>query len=706
MGAPAAFVFGPFRLLVQRRELLLHGIPVTLGQRAIEVLLTLVSCAGQLVTKDEIMTAVWPGVVVEENNLQVHISALRKALGLAGDPKSFLLTVAGRGYRFVAPVEIECTDTKVTTSRTASAAPTRTTNLPQLLTSFVGRQHEIEQIAGLLQHHRLVTLTGAGGVGKTRLAVETGWQLASRYPEGVWLVELAALQDPGLVLSAVAEALGIELPPTAAKSAVAAAIAGKHLLLTLDNCEHLIGEAASLADSLLRAAPRLSILATSRERLAVAGETVVRVPSLNVPEMAGNLTAAQARDFDAVRLFVERARGLGEDWALTDATAPAVTSICRRLDGIPLAIEMAVPRLRVLSLTQLADGLNERFRLLSDGSRTALPRHRTLQAVIDWSYALLGEPEKRLFQQLSVFAGSVGLDAIAAVTASPELPEASLLDLLLSLIEKSLVATERGNSEFRYRLLESNCEYARTKLGCDPELLLRRRHADYYRARLAQAAAEWETTPGWSWLERYSPDIDEVRAALQWAFSPHGDSALAIELVANSHVIWGELGSTSEHRRWVQEALRRVDDTTPNATLARLLSWHAGDVKDIDDPTDYDDAVRAAALHAELGNAFGQAQALLRAATVRPSDDDSADGAGLLDRAHALLSPFGATKTLARCFSAKASGCLLAGDLAQAQRWHDEALAVARKIDGGDAGGVPKSVIIGTSWLSSDNHSM
>lgn len=678
MQQPAAFVFGPFRLVVQRRELLLHGIPVTLGQRAIEVLLTLVSRGGQLVTKDEIMTAVWPGVIVEENNLQVHISALRKAFGSAGDPKSFLQTVAGRGYRFVAPVAAESTGTKPV-SPAAPAAPVRTASLPRQLTSFVGRQQEIEQVAGLLQNHRLVTLTGAGGVGKTRLAVEAGWRLADRYLDGVSLVELAALQDPALVLSAVAEALAIELPPTAALSAVAAAIADKQMLLILDNCEHLIGAAASLADALLRA-PGLSILATSRERLAVAGETVVRVPSLDVPEATGNLTAAQARDFEAVSLFVERARGLGEDWSLTDETAPAVAAICRRLDGIPLAIEMAVPRLRVLSLTQLADGLDERFRLLSDGSRTALPRHRTLQAVIDWSYALLSEREKLLFRQLSAFAGSVGLDAIDALAAGPELPEASLLDLLLSLIEKSLVVTERGGSELRYRLLDSNRDYARQKLGAEAELLLRRRHAGYYRVRLAKASAEWETMAGQQWLDRYGPDIDELRAALKWAFGLQGDNTLAIELVANSHVLWGELGLTAEHRRAVQEAVGRRDDTTPKAAFALLLSWHAGDVKDIDDPSDYDDALRAAALHAELGNAFGRAQALLRAATVRPPDAETDNGAALLNEALALLRPFGPTKTLARCLSALASNCLLAGDLAQARQWHDQAVALATEI--------------------------
>jgi predicted ATPase/DNA-binding winged helix-turn-helix (wHTH) protein len=683
MQQPAAFVFGPFRLMVQRRELLLHGIPVTLGQRAIEVLLALVSRGGELVTKDEIMAGVWPGVIVEENNLQVHISALRKAFGSAGDPKSFLQTVAGRGYRFVAPVEIESDAAQLGVSAAEPTPPARPANLPQQLTSFVGRKPELDNLTQALQNHRLVSLTGAGGVGKTRLAIEAGWQLLSNYPDGVWVVELAPLQEEKLVAAAVAEALGIESSDQAAMfPSLAATLAGRHTLLILDNCEHLIAQAAAVAEALLRAAPGLHILATSRERLAIDGETVLRVPSLALPAATATLTAAQAQEFDAVRLFVERARVQGEVWPLSDASAAEVAAICRRLDGIPLAIEMAVPMLRVLSLSQLNAGLDARFKFLSDGSRTALPRHRTLQAVIDWSYALLSDSERRLLQRLSNFAGSVGLDAVTAVTADSLLPQAQVLGLLTALIDKSLVVMERDGSAIRYRLLETTGEYAREKIAPKAALALRRRHADYYRSRLEQATAEWETTPGERWLHRYAADLDEVRASLHWAFGPQGDAALGLELVANSHVFWGELGMIFEHRRWVQEALARTGDSTPKGTIARLLSWHVGDVRDIDDPSDYDDAMRAAQLHAQLGNAFGEGQALLRAGSARlfpPGDGDG--GEAVLGKAYSLLKPFGATKTLARCLSALASSCLLAADLPGAKQLHEQAVSVARKIE-------------------------
>jgi hypothetical protein len=354
--------------------------------------------------------------------------------------------------------------------------------------------------------------------------------------------------------------------------------------------------------------------------------------------------------------------------------------ICRRLDGIPLAIEMAVPMLRVLSLPQIAAGLDERFKFFTGGNRTALPHHRSLQAVIDWSYALLSDSERHLLQRLSVFAGGVGLETITAVVADAELPQAQIFDLLRSLVDKSLVVTERGASGIRYRLLETTREYARDRLG--PEALLgsRRLHVDYYRSMLGKAAAEWETTSGEHWLDRYAADVDEVRTALQWTFGPQGDAALGVELVANSHVFWGELGLASEHRRWVQEALACTNDLTPKETMARLLSWHIGDVKDIDDPSDRDDAMRAAELHAELGDAFGEGQALLRAgSTCLLPDNDSGDI--LLRKAYALLEPFGATKTLARCLSALASSALLAGDLPRANQLHQQAIAISRQIE-------------------------
>ena len=680
-----AFVFGPFRLLVARRELLAHGVPVALGQRAFEILLMLVSRHGQLVTKDELMAEVWPGVVVEENNIQVHISAVRKVLAAAGDGERYLLTVAGRGYRFVAPVErasgeeakrADPPDRGPAASAEVGAA---SNNLPQQLTSLIGRQADLAEIKARLNSHRLVTLTGSGGVGKTRLVIEAGRGLLERYPDGVWLAELAPLNDAQLVTSIIGEVLGVNLSATAgALDTLVSALRTRELLLIIDNCEHVIAEAARVAEALMRMCPRVSILASSRERLAIAGESVIRVPSLSAPQPSESVTAARAPDYAAVRLFVERATALGCGFTLTDANAATVASICRRLDGIPLAIELAVPRLKVLPVEQLAVGLDARFQLLTGGSRTALPRQQTLHALIDWSYGLLSDAEKTLFAHLSVFLNGASLASIVAVTAGEDTPSATIGDLSLSLVEKSLVQTDLGGSECRYGLLESTRYYAAEKLA-DPGRL-RRRHAEHFAARLAQATAEWETMPTRQWVARYEPDIDNLRGALEWAFGPDGDVAVGVELVAHSHVLWAELGLILEHRRWVTTGLEQIGKATPPDVSARLLSWQAGDVRELDDPADYEEAMRAADLYRKLGDDFHEGRVLLRAGTARLLPDSADQGEHLLRKAHALVRPSGTTKTLARCLSALASARLFAGDLASARSLHHQALDVYRDL--------------------------
>ena len=684
-----AFVFGPFRLLVARRELLAHGVPVTIGQRAFDILLLLVSRHSRLVTKDELMSEVWPGIAVEENNIQVHVSALRKVLGAAGDGERYLLTVAGRGYRFVAQVEHESAAPLGTAPAFASgpsaegpaggAGRGAGNNLPQRLTSLIGREAELADIEARLATHRLVTLTGAGGVGKTRLAVEAGRGVLGRYPDGVWLAELAPLADAQLVTAIIGEVLGVNLGAgNAAVESLVAALKHKQLLLIVDNCEHVIAEAARVVEALMRNCPRVSILASSRERLAIAGENVIRVPSLPAPEASAALTAADAREFAAVRLFVERANALGLEFALSDDNAAAVGSICRRLDGIPLAIELAVPRLKVMSAQQLADGLDARFRLLTGGSRTALPRQQTLHALIDWSYGLLSAPEQLLLARLSVFLGSAAPASISEVAAGGAVAPPQVGDLLLSLAEKSLVQADVAGSEPRYRLLESTRLYAGEKLA--DARRLRRRHAQHFAARFSQATAEWESTPTQRWIARYGADIDNLRAALEWAFGPDGDVALALELAGSSHVLWTELGLVLEHRRWVLAALARVSKTTPARVRARLLSWQAGDVRELDDPADYDEALRAAAIYRKLGDRFHEARALVRAGAAQLLPDSVEQGESLLRKAHALVRPFGATKTLARCLSALASARLFAGDLAQARALHEETVAVYRAV--------------------------
>ena len=685
------YAFGPFRLVERRRELIAHGVPVTLGQRALDILMVLVSRHGQLVTKNELMNEVWPGVIVEENNLQVHISALRKALGDEKGERRFLVTVPGRGYRFVHPVEREATSAPsgATGGEPEPAMPRiawgRQHNVPQALTPLVGRDEEIAAVRARLAQQRLVTLVGAGGVGKTRLALAIGTEALPVHPDGVWLVELASVTDPHTVSGIIADTIGSNATSRdAALDSLTAQLEAKTVLLILDNCEHLVAEVARIAETLVHRCPHLSVLATSREPLGVPGENVVRVPSLGAPEPDAELSVEQALEYAAVRLFIERASAVVEGFALNAANARAVGAVCRRLDGIPMAIELAAPRLKVLSVDQLLHGLDDRFRLLTGGSRSALPRHQTLHALIDWSYDLLGDAEKTLLRRLSVFSGGASFTSVKAVAADRDTSDHALLDALSSLIDKSLVVAEVGGSEARYRLMETTRDYALEKLEQAGELALRKEHARHFVARFAQATAEWETMAPEPWLSRYAPDVDNLRGALAWTFGG-GDVALGLELVGFSHLVWAELGLPFEHRRWVEEALGRTDRKTPAATLARLLSWQAGDVKDLDDPTDYHEAIRAATLYRSLGDRFHQGQLLLRAGMAQLWSEKSADGEQLLNEAYALLRPSGPTKTAARCLSALASARLFASDVAAAQELHDQAIRIHRQLGGGAA---------------------
>jgi hypothetical protein len=322
----------------------------------------------------------------------------------------------------------------------------------------------------------------------------------------------------------------------------------------------------------------------------------------------------------------------------------------------------------------LAGRLDERFRLLTGGSRTALPRQQTLHALIDWSYGLLGEAEKLLLARLSVFSGSATLASIAAVAGGGGIPQDQVGDLLLSLVEKSLAHADPAGGDTRYRLLESTRYYAAEKLADGPTM--RRRHAEHFAARFAAATAEWETTPTQQWIARYEADVDNLRGSLEWALGPDGDVAVGLDLVGHSLVLWAELGLMLEHRCWVDAALGKVDRKTAADVTARLLSWQAGDVRELDDPADYEEAMRAAALYRKLGDGFHEGRALLRAGTARLAPDNVEEGEGLLRKAHPLVRPSRATKTLARCLSALASARLFAGDLKKAQVLHGEAVGV------------------------------
>ena len=380
--------FGRFELQPDERRLLESGTLVHLRPHALDLLLAFAERAGQLVTKDELLKRVWRSVVVEENTLQAHISALRKVLG-----SEAIATVSGHGYRFTQQV-IQIA------AGASSSASTPKHNLPHALTSFIGREKEITELSQLLASARLLTLTGSGGCGKTRLAIQLAKQRAHAYPDGAWLVELAALTDAALVPQTVASVLSIkEKVGSSLIDTIAEHLASRALLLVLDNAEHLIDACAQLAESLLQRCERLVILVTSREPLTITGELIYRVPSLSVPDEKTDTKPESVAAYESARLLIERARLQRPDFAVTPQNSAAIASICRRLDGIALALELAAPRLRTLSVEELSRRLDRRFELLTEGSRTALPRHRTLRALIDWSFDLLTDAEKAMLRR-------------------------------------------------------------------------------------------------------------------------------------------------------------------------------------------------------------------------------------------------------------------------------------------------------------------
>jgi predicted ATPase/class 3 adenylate cyclase len=453
-------------------------------------------------------------------------------------------------------------------------------NLPRQLTGFVGRERELAEVKRLLASSPLVTLTGTGGCGKTRLALQVGADLLDGYPDGVWLVELAPLTDPALVPQAVASALGVrELPDRPLLATLVDHLRGRELLLVLDNCEHLLDAGARLADTLLRGCPNVRILATSREGLGIAGEVSWRVPSLTVPLGEGAIPLDELNRNECARLFAERTRAVLPAFTLTHQNAPAVAQICRRLDGIPLALELAAARLKGLAAEQLAARLDQRFRLLTGGSRVALPRQQTLAAMVGWSYDLLNEPERALFHRLAVFVGGFTLEAAEDVCPdtgdggqpSP-IQRDDVLDLLLRLVDKSLVVAEPSDEgESRYRLLETLRQYALEKLAATGETeRVRARHAAHYLAFAEQAGAQYYGSRFPFWYARMRLELNNFRTALRWAIDA-GEVEEALLICGPLGNILYHIGEPSESRRWLGELLASPAAVLPTIRRGRAL---------------------------------------------------------------------------------------------------------------------------------------
>ena len=550
--------------------------PVALGSRAREILVALVERAGKVVKKNELRERVWPDTIVEEGTLRVHIAALRRALGDRGTGSRYVENVTGHGYRFIAPVT-RC-DNGRPVSLDSDLPVERLNNLPALLSRVIGREHVVTTLTHKLGERRLMTIVGPGGIGKTTVAVSTANELAPSYAHGVCFVDLGSVSDPSVIPVTVASALGLPMVDADPMPGIVATLKHKHLLMVLDNCEHLVDGVAALAEKLLSGAQGIHILATGREPLRAKGEWVLRLGPLELPPPSAAVTASAALAFPAIQLFTERVTANLESFELTDSDVPVVADICRRVDGLPLAIELAAARVAQLGIRELAARLDDRLRVLTGGRRTALMRHQTLRATLDWSYELLSAFEQLVWRRLAVFAGPFDVASACLVAAEADGDSSEVLEALINLGSKSLLGMHSMEGQAVYRMLETSRAYALEKLaGSEESDEIRRRHArlccgwgDAAPARGLKNANEWLAANGHK--------IDDVRIALDWCFSARGDALLGIELTAASAPFWFTLCLLNEYRERIALALKVLADTTPPQPALELqLNTALGD---------------------------------------------------------------------------------------------------------------------------------
>jgi len=638
MGASEALRFGRIEVSPRERRLAVDGVSASVGARAFDVLLALIERRDRLVTKGELLDLVWPGLVVEENNLQVQISSLRKVLG----PQA-ITTVPGRGYRFTAALDGE----PVAATRTPATAPTapearvlagRRTNLPGELPLLYGRMEELRSLRELIAERALVTVVGAGGIGKSRLAQAAASASFDRYADGVWMVELAGLSEPALLPNTVAGAMDIAITsPAAALDELIGGIATKSMLLVLDNCEHLFDAVVRLVETIRRRAPEVTLLATSQEPLHIPEEQQFRVLPLAVP---AEVDVGDVRQFGALALFEARVRAVDPRFALNDESVPLAIDICRRLDGLPLAIELAAARVGTLGLRAVRDKLDARFRLLTGGARNNLRRHQTLRAALEWSHGLLNEPERVVFRRLGVFAGGFTMELAQAVVADDALDDWAVLDHMSGLVDKSLVVADAGEVP-RYRLLESTRAFALEQLAEGETADTLRRHALgmlAFMRRVDDANLEGELRTD-QYAALVVPELDNLRAAYTWATGDDGDPKIAVALAAFSGSLIDYAvecaGWLMPHRQWVESGAVDADIT---ARYWRALA--AGNMMGrVPLSLATEASERAHALYRSLDKPRRMFSSLMRLVSHRQSRDQIDAARAALAEARALIRP-------------------------------------------------------------------
>lgn len=675
MSPPAAYAFAPYRLLPQQRQLLSAGEPVKLGGRAFDVLLALVERRDRTVGKHELIDLVWPRLVVEENNLQVQMVALRKLLGYAA-----IATVPGRGYRFTLPVHVEgdAAPAAPSAAETADDRKPRRSNLPLHLPELIGRDDDLRALLGLLEQHALVTIAGAGGIGKTRLALAVAAAQADAWPDGAWWVDLSALSDPTRIEETVAQVMRFGAQAgNDAVSALWAALPTQAALLVLDNAEHVLQGVAGLAARLHDDAPRMRVLVTTQEVLRVAGEQVYRPEPLALPNGDDPVVIAASA---AVALFVARAHAASRHFVLDEGNRVAVAEICRRLDGIPLAIELAAARAPMLGVEGLRDRLDQRFHLLTGGQRTSLRRHQTLRAALDWSHQLLSRHEQAVLRRLAVFVGGFTLEAAQQVAEDDEgIDRWEVLEHLGALVDKSLVIAE-GEPHPRYRLLESTRLFALERLiECGETAGVRGRHLEHFLA-VAETTREQMLVADARGLARLDLERDNLLLALAWRPAEE-DATRALRLVAALRWYWTSRGMLARGLETAQAALAHAKDQAASAARCQVL----GELGFLQRMKGDLQAARSAA-EAAVSMARGLNDPALLCMML--------SGAGFIhlrrgerglalkcaEEALALAGAAGDCPELANAMSLRSAVHNESGETAEAMRWQEEVLALRRRL--------------------------
>jgi predicted ATPase/DNA-binding winged helix-turn-helix (wHTH) protein len=682
-----AYQVGPFRLDLESRLLTRDGQRVALGPRAIAVLATLVSNAHRHVPKSAIMDAAWPGRVVEDANLAVQISAIRRALAWAPGGDQWVETLARRGYRYVGPLE-------------PVRGGERAHHLPRALTPFIGRNAARERLCALVREARLITITGPGGIGKTRLVVQVAEDLARSYRGGAWFTDLAPISAPTLVANAIGRAAGtFDLSARAPLESLCKQLSGRRMLLVLDNCEHVLDAASAAAAALVRNCPGITVIAASRELFGIVGEQAFALEPLGLPAIDAGLQAVEASEAGSLLIDCLRRSRPG---LVVDATdANDLAGICAQLDGIPLALEFAAVLSRSLSLGQLRARLADRLALLALGSRAAQPRQRTLRAILDWSHEQLGAKEARLLRRCSLFRAGFTLEAARLIDGEGASSE-EISDLLGGLVARSLVSFAPQGSTGRYVMLETTRAYAMERLDAAGETdEQRQRHAQVCMEVMSKANDEWLTRSDESWRSACAPELDDVRAALDWSRGTAAGRDLGVALAAASGPLWLTLSLTAEGVDWLRWAVEQDSSGVPLRDRARLWLWF-GVLSEGDPSRAHAANERSAALYRSANDSRGLSLALIRCGRTGAMIGRHEAAESALSEAYELLLADHVPRAMGFYWGNMGHLRKCQGELADSRACYEKAIAAHRAAGAHGAVAAAINKLADLAWSSGD----